>query len=266
MNKQPTNDTSSSPSPSLKKNKRNKDILLSKALSWVLRHGAPKLGLTISTDGYIPLQILLKSQTRNLNTYAMDDVIRVVETNDKQRFSLCMKKVKWEDEKQSKYSFVLSSTDNYNDHNDNCGDERKNRTEEVLCIRANQGHSLSGINCEELLTLITSQELAEMSFIIHGTNKNAWEEHIQHEGLSKMNRNHIHFASGLPGEDGVISGMRKSSQVYIYINAKACARDGIPFYRSENGVILCPGLENGILPAQYFDKVIDANTNESLLQ
>ena len=33
-----------------------------------------------------------------------------------------------------------------------------------------------------------------------------------------MNRTHIHFAPGLPKESGVISGMRASAQVYIYID------------------------------------------------
>ena len=33
-----------------------------------------------------------------------------------------------------------------------------------------------------------------------------------------MNRNHIHFASGLLGENGVISGMRSSCEICIYID------------------------------------------------
>jgi len=33
-----------------------------------------------------------------------------------------------------------------------------------------------------------------------------------------MNRNHIHMAVGLPGSDEVISGMRNSANLYIYID------------------------------------------------
>lgn len=45
---------------------------------------------------------------------------------------------------------------------------------------------------------------------------------IGQQGLSKMNRNHIHMAHGLPGEDGVISGMRQRCDLYIHIDtAKA---------------------------------------------
>lgn len=45
-----------------------------------------------------------------------------------------------------------------------------------------------------------------------------------------MKRQHIHFSKGLPGESGVISGMRKSSQVLIYINAKK-AMDGLIIFK-----------------------------------
>jgi 2'-phosphotransferase len=37
-------------------------------------------------------------------------------------------------------------------------------------------------------------------------------------GLNKMARNHVHLAAGLPGKDGVISGMRSSCQVVIELN------------------------------------------------
>ena len=85
-----------------------------------------------------------------------------------------------------------------------------------------------------------------------------------------MKRNHIHFASGLPQPQNKhkqntsttpISGMRSSSQIYIYINGSKCANDSIKFYKSDNGVILTAGVkEEGMLPLQYFDKVVDAAT------
>jgi RNA:NAD 2'-phosphotransferase (TPT1/KptA family) len=58
-----------------------------------------------------------------------------------------------------------------------------------------------------------------------------------------MNRCHIHFATGLPGENGVVSGMRRSSEVLIFIDLHKAITDGVPFYISENSVILCPGLD-----------------------
>ena len=102
-------------------------------------------------------------------------------------------------DKKKKYKFVDDS-DVDGSHN---GDA--NNREEVLCIRANQGHSIKGIDLKNLLTAITPSELSNMgsSTILHGTNKDAWENHIQHEGLNKMNSNHVHFASGILAEDGV---------------------------------------------------------------
>jgi 2'-phosphotransferase len=83
-----------------------------------------------------------------------------------------------------------------------------------------------------------------------------------------MGRNHVHFASGLPagfkrlddateGEaesssDPVISGMRKTSEVLIFIDLKKALADGMKFGRSANGVILSEGNEKGLIPTQYF--------------
>lgn len=227
------------------KNDRN----LSRALSWVLRHSAPSLNLTVSSDGYVPIFAILSLKARKLNTYTEDDIDRMVQSNDKQRFRLNKKSVSRRpgNSKCASYEFTVDG-----------------EGEEVSCIRANQGHSIPGICFDELLTLIPQDELKDLT-IIHGTYTDAWENHIRREGLSKMNRNHIHFASGLPdGEDEVISGMRKSCQVYIYIDGTACAKDEIKFYKSDNGVILSAGANGGILPCRYFAKVINTKTRDEL--
>lgn len=39
--------------------------------------------------------------------------------------------------------------------------------------------------------------------------------------------------------------------------------DGFSFMLSANGVILCPGNSEGILPAQYFSQVIDRRTGNN---
>lgn len=41
--------------------------------------------------------------------------------------------------------------------------------------------------------------------VVHGTYERFWPS-ISTQGLSKMKRNHIHLAAGMPGEAGVISG------------------------------------------------------------
>jgi 2'-phosphotransferase len=138
--------------------------------------------------------------------------------------------------------------------------------QEMECIRANQGHSISkGISSDELLTQLSPEDLAAIDIIVHGTSVQAWDDHIRQEGLCRMKRNHIHFSTGLPGEDSsVISGMRTSSQVHIYIDSKRCASDGVTFYKSDNNVLLTAGIDGYLAPC-YFKKVILAKTNEVLM-
>jgi len=77
-------------------------------------------------------------------------------------------------------------------------------------------------------------------------------------GLNRMGRNHMHLAIGLPG-NGVISGMRSSCQVVIDINMTKAMHgtEEIPFYISQNKVVLSEGLADGSLPAAYFRYVLD---------
>ena len=121
-------------------------------------------------------------------------------------------------------------------------------------IRANQGHSIAQVSADALLQPLTDPD--QFPTVVHGTNEGAWKL-ISKQGLSRMGRNHVHFATGLPGEDGVISGMRARSTVLIYLNVPACLRDGIPLFISENSVVLCPGAgDTGTIPPQYFSKVV----------
>ena len=105
----------------------------------------------------------------------------------------------------------------------------------------------------------------EYPTIIHGTNEKAWKLIAKDpNGLSRMSRNHIHFATGLLGDDGVISGMRGSCSVLIYVDLEKALHDGIKFFKSENGVVLTEGVkEEGRLPKDYFGKVV-TTTGETL--
>jgi len=119
-------------------------------------------------------------------------------------------------------------------------------------IRANQGHSMKAIQ----LDLKPILSAAEIPMAVHGTTLRAWEN-IRSEGLSKMNRNHIHLAQGVPG-DMVISGMRSSSQVLIYVDVDKAISAGIKFYISANGVVLTEGDERGYLRPEFFSLVENA--------
>ncbi|GFO16981.1 tRNA 2'-phosphotransferase 1 [Plakobranchus ocellatus] len=114
------------------------------------------------------------------------DIHAIVDTNDKKRFTLVI-------------------------------DEESKR----LKICANQGHSIQ----VEDLDLSPIEHAEEFPIIVHGTYYKYWQ-FIAQEGLKRMNRNHIHFAAGLQGQDGVISGMRSSCQIIIYLDlAKALERE-----------------------------------------
>ncbi|XP_070156569.1 tRNA 2'-phosphotransferase 1-like [Polyergus mexicanus] len=98
------------------KNQSKNDIVLSKKLSYLLRHGAIKQGLNIKPNGFVVVSELLNK----LHHYTIDDIKRIVENNNKQRFTL----------------------DTING---------------VLEIKANQGHSISKIS-ELTLKVLDSAE------------------------------------------------------------------------------------------------------------
>ncbi|GAB1601401.1 uncharacterized protein LOC115217608 [Argonauta hians] len=127
-----------------------------------------------------------------------------------------------------------------------------------MVIRANQGHSIELGNLD-LREIVDPYEFAD---VIHGTYYQSWQ-YIQTEGLKTMERNHIHFAIGLPGKQGVISGMRSSCEILIYVDMEKAMKDGIKFLLSANNVILSTGLKNIIKP-EYFKVVIDYETGQRL--
>ena len=87
-------------------------------------------------------------------------------------------------------------------------------------------------------------------------------------GLCRMARNHIHMAIGLPGDDGVISGMRQGCNCIIEINiAKTVLGSEIPMFISTNKVVLSPGIgDKGLLPPENFRSVFNPLTQEYLYQ
>lgn len=147
-------------------------------------------------------------------------------------------------------------------------------------IRANQGHSLA-VESEGLLTPIIIDDLPET--VVHGTTHGAWPLIVASGGLKCMTRTHVHFASGLPagftslskGADDaeaqpsaaapVISGMRNSSTVLVFVNIRKAIEGGLKFWRSENGVILSEGDDGGLISLQYFHRVEDRSLGHGVL-
>ncbi|KAJ3207846.1 tRNA 2'-phosphotransferase 1 [Dinochytrium kinnereticum] len=184
-------------------------VRISKALSYILRHGAAKEGIPIRLDGYVKVEDLLRH--KKFQGVTFDEIRQVVADNDKQRFTLI--------EEES----------------------------ERWVIKANQGHSLElEVALDEII------DASEIPVIVHGTFRSKWAL-IAKTGLKTMGRTHIHFATGLPGESGVISGMRKACDILIYIDTESAIKDGIKFFRSPNNVILCPTP----IDPKYFKSVVN---------
>lgn len=132
------------------------------------------------------------------------------------------------------------------------------------CVCALQGHSLPLQAAVDDLALLPSQDLP--SIIVHGTYRDKLPLIARSGGLSRMSRNHVHFAAGLPSRfqvpgvannDAVKSGMRNSCQVLIFLDVQKLRDSQLSVYRSGNGVILVPGDANGIVSVDLFDKVYD---------
>ncbi|EPQ56750.1 hypothetical protein GLOTRDRAFT_39589 [Gloeophyllum trabeum ATCC 11539] len=200
------------------------EIRVSKTLSWILRHGAQSEKIEMRPDGYVRVSDIVSFAIISSKFQGVDfeTVENIVKNNDKQRYKMVKEP-----------------------------DPKSPTNEEVWWIRANQGHSIKTVAVD--MKRITSAWDIPTGIAVHGTTLEAWSL-IAQKGLSKMRRNHIHLAQGVPGS-GVLSGMRRSSQILIYINVQKAIDAGIEFFLSENGVVLTPGNAKGYLEPSFFKKV-----------
>ncbi|KAJ7505297.1 KptA family-domain-containing protein [Mycena galericulata] len=223
-NSQPGSSNSASPKPRQLSEKLrglpkdSPEVRVSKTLSWILRHGAKSEGLAMRPDGYVKVTDLLANP--KLKTLDLEALHGIVQADSKQRYSLIF-------------------------------EEGSDSGAGTWWMKANQGHSIKSVKLD--LQSIASVSDIPSGIAVHGTTMEAWES-ISTQGLSKMKRNHIHLAQGVAG-DNVISGMRGSSQVLIFIDVQRALDEGIKFFLSDNGVILTEGNEHGILKTQYFIRV-----------
>ena len=216
---------------------------LSKLLSKILRHKAADHGVRLRPDGFARLSDLLSLPAFKKHGATVAGVVEVVEKDAKTRFTL-------------RRASEL-------DDADGDGDD--------LYIRANQGHSIAAVSGLELELLVLPGSMHKdcqtcpiPTTVLHGTYRKTYLEAIRTQGLSRMKRNHIHLATGLPASftsshsaDTVRSGVRHNTDTFIHIDVAAAIHDGIEFWRSSNGVILTSGDSDGCLSPVYFTKVVD---------
>ncbi|PSN67998.1 hypothetical protein BS50DRAFT_572974 [Corynespora cassiicola Philippines] len=228
---------------------------VSRKVSWLLRHGAGQEGLKLGKGGYVNVRDALETRALKSLNITFDELRQVVSDNDKQRFSMI------------RASALADSSEAASPAVEKLESEALEPVPESddpadYLIRANQGHSIK-LDTEGLLAPITIEAGNVPETVVHGTDESAWRLILKSGGLRRMGRNHIHFASGLPAgfktQDSsalpVISGMRKSSTILVYIDIQAALAAGVKFFLSENGVILTEGNEQGFLPYEFFKRV-----------
>ncbi|KIW99659.1 uncharacterized protein Z518_11072 [Rhinocladiella mackenziei CBS 650.93] len=278
-----------------------RSVLVSKALSRLLRHAAVQEHIPIDNHGYVRMDHLLAWQKlRSMKPpVTFDEVIEVVEDNNKKRFALkyvakdetpddtatstqpnAEARAETETETQHAISMFQSTKDDKN--------------VEQYFIRATQGHSMKSIESENLLTPITLDDPASIpSTIVHGTFYGAWDRILQTGGLKRMTRNHVHFATGpaldealsesnsnnkksrldsLLGKNKVISGMRSDAQILIYVDVRKALEEekDMKWWRSENGVILTEGVpavedDQKMVPIKYWIAAVEVKKGLGLL-
>ena len=203
------------------------DVVLSKLLSKLLRHMAVELGVAIDADGWVAFSDAF-AQINGARLREIECEFVVIDAGKLGNHQYTEAYVRNAVAIDNKQRFVFSA--------------------DSTRIRAAQGHDMPGVGVRqgEPLTLVTAPEVA-----VHGS----YLKHVHailEQGLSRMGRHHVHLAKGLPGEKGVISGMRRDTEVFIWVNVHEAIKGGLTFYESANGVILCDGRDgDGIIPPTF---------------
>nr|POF15015.1 trna 2'-phosphotransferase 1 [Quercus suber] len=256
---------------------------ISKKLSWLLRHGAEKENLALGPGGYANLADVLANRNLRSLKVTFDEVRALVADNDKQRYQLILfSDLAHRDDPNFLESTLPGPEVRYSHPPSNPA---------LWLIRATQGHSLKlqdeADSSHSLLTpLSLSKPDALPRVAVHGTNRRAWPLIQASGGLKPMKRNHVHFATGVPEgftslasaavpsqqqqqqqQDAtdestetalpVISGMRNSSTILIFLDLRKALEAGIGFGMSANGVILTEGNAEGLVPVEFFERVED---------
>ncbi|KAF8200391.1 KptA family-domain-containing protein [Pholiota molesta] len=244
------------------------EVRISKTLSWLLRHGAQSEGLPMRSDGYVKVVDLLNHPKLKAQGLDLERIKGMVKVDPKQRYDLILESpegLKLEVVGAPVVATLPSEPGQSTPPSLSVGVSATAASmvtdigkESIWWIKARQGHSIKTVKLE--LKPILSVSDIPTGVAVHGTDLEAWAA-IAKNGLSKMKRNHIHLAQNVPGS-GVISGIRSSAKVLIYVDVQKAIEAGIEFWLSENGVVLTEGNEKGFLLPRFFDKVLDSKGSE----
>ena len=121
----------------------------------------------------------------------------------------------------------------------NSSKQRFEFSEDGLCIRARQGHS---INVD-----VELEEAVPPEYLVHGTVE-ANVPAILAEGLKRMSRQQVHLSADVPTAHKV-GGRRKGTVVILRIASGRMASEGHRFWLSRNQVWLVESV-----PPQYIER------------
>jgi len=176
----------------------NREKKISKSLSYWLRHNPEQIGIELNEGGWTNIDILIENAKSKID-FDFDDLKYVVNNNDKKRFSI---------------------------------------SEDLIMIRANQGHSVS--------VDLKLDEVIPPQILYHGAPVGVVDI-IMREGLKKMSRHHVHLSPDK--ETAAIVGSRRGKFTILEVEAMRMRADGYKIYKSENGVYLTDEV-----PVKYIKK------------
>lgn len=210
----------------IEERKRQRQIRLSRRLSWLLRHGAKQEHLEMTPDGYVFMNDIIQHRHFK-DSFTFDVMSAIVQNDPKHRFHI-----------------------------------KQNWTNDAYMIRANYGHSLRVIVEEKCVRKIESLNEG-ITKAVHATYYRNWPS-IKQFGLQTMTRKHMHFAlNDQLLMKGDLKTFRDDCELLIYLDIGKILQDGkMSLYLSENNIILCAGLPNGTIPSYYFEKVVDRRTGK----
>lgn len=164
-------------------------LRLSKEVSRVLRHRPDSAGVVLDRNGWVSIDALIAGLAARGVHLSRSKLDVIVSTSDKQRFAI---------------------------------------SDDGRSIRANQGHSVGGVDLQ-------LRQKTPPSRLFHGTIA-VNVESIERTGLRPMKRTHVHLSPDRA--TAIVVGGRRGAAVVFEIDAHRMHSDGIKFLQSVNGVWL----------------------------
>ena len=181
------------------------DIVLSRFISFILRHKPSAIDLKMDSQGYVEVNKLIRGMNKVGHIIDLPTLERIVDEDDKNR-----------------YSFSRDGSK----------------------IRANQGHSIKGLNLDLVL-------VDDIDKLYHGTaSRNICD--ILTQGIKPMQREYVHLTDDI--EVATAVGKRYGDAIVLDVDTKAMIRDGLNIYRSTNGVFLTKYVSPDYLAEYIFEK------------